>query len=412
MTKNNQFKEKLLKIIKNQLFWVLLLALISLFIKLINLNYPDWQIFDEIYYYNFGKDYLSNNYFFDVHPSLGKLIIAIGLFLFNQSLFGARFFQALLGSSLIYILYILSSKIFKNKTIGLFAAILVFFETSIFIESRYALINIFIVFFSLISYYYFWLFRDKKNIKYFFYSLFFTSLAVSVKWTASANLLVYFMFILFDKESFTIVVNYLYKNFFKFIFYIFVSLIFPYLLLFIPDYLKGDRFISWHYNAYVFHKNLNGSHPYASRWYKWFLDLRPVWLEYKETTSKEVIGIIEYGNPLIIYGSTLSFVYLFIKNFFVKNKALMLILLTITINTIPWIIITRESFYYHFIPILPFMIILLAYILNEFYKKNKFIVILYLIYTGCFFLYFWPFLNGLLIPFTGYTNRIIFSFLR
>lgn len=402
------------KIYKNYLFWVILLVVFSLIIKLVNLNCPDWQIFDEIYYYNFAKDYLNNNYFFDVHPPLGKLFISLGIFIFKGSLFGARFFQVLASSSIIYIIYLLVNKLFKNKTIAFFAAILMFFETSMFVEGRYALINIFIVFFTLISFYYFVNFIENKKINFFYLSLFFTSLAISVKWTATINLLIYFIFILIDKNTRNILIDNILKNIFKFIFWIFVSLFLPYLIIFLPDYFKGEKFISWHYNAYMFHKNLISHHPYASSWYKWFLDLRPVWFEYRETPDKLVLGIIEYGNPFIIIASTISFLHVLIKEKFYQNKFLFLIIISVFANIIPWILIKREAFFYHFIPILPFMLIILSYTLFKIFQNKKIRILFYIYFAFIifFFLWFWPLLNGILISFDGYTSRIIFSFLR
>ncbi|EAY15251.1 Dolichyl-phosphate-mannose-protein mannosyltransferase, putative [Trichomonas vaginalis G3] len=41
------------------------------------IQYPEARIFDEIYFGNFTNYYLRNEYFFDIHPPLGKLIFAL-----------------------------------------------------------------------------------------------------------------------------------------------------------------------------------------------------------------------------------------------------------------------------------------------------------------------------------------------
>ncbi len=403
------------KILKDKILLVVLgLVLISLVLHLINLSWPDWQIFDEIYYFNWGKDYLASRYFFDVHPPLGKLFISLGLFIFNNSLFGARFFQAVIGSFSIYLIYYLANLLFKNKTAGLFAAILFSLETSIFIESRFALINIFIIFFTILSYISFWTYRENAKLKYFYYSLIFASLAISVKWTGASILAVYAIFIIWDSKTRKLFFLNFKKGFKHFLIFLILSLLsfaMPYVLIFSIDYIKGENVVEWHKQAYNFHKNLKGNHPYASKWYTWFLDIRPIWLEFKQTPESYVVGINEVGNPIILWAGTMSIIFNLFWAIVKRNKALLLVLLTIFISTIPWIFISRESFYYHFIPIIPFVILSLTYMMYVMYVRWKlyFVSIGIIVFALTFFVWYWPLLNGILIPYQGYNERVIFS---
>lgn len=398
------FKDKISLIV----FGVIILALI---LRLYKLGWPDWQVFDEIYYYNFGHDYLVGNYFFDVHPPLGKLFISLGLTIFNNSIFGARFFQVIAGVVSLYFIYRLSFELFKNKTIALFALILLFLETSFFIESRYALINIFIVVFTLPAYIYFWRYRETPKDAYLYYSLLFVSLATCVKWTGAATYLVFVIFILLDKKIRENFINTFSNNIFIKVILCSTMIIVPYVVLFIPDMLKGETFTNWHLQALNFHKNLVGNHPYASRWYKWIIDARPIWIEFKQTPNSDVIGIVEVGNIVILWTAIVAFIANIINVIKKKNFPLLLILLTIVVNIIPWILIKRESFYYHFIPIIPFVIISCAYFLAYLYKNKylKMLVVLIFILAACFFIWFLPLLIGEKISFTGYDQRVIFD---
>jgi len=406
-------KSKFIQIIdKNkELIFVALILIFALFLRLYYLNLPDWQIFDEIYYYNFGKDYLAGNYFFDVHPPLGKLFISAGLWLFNDSLFGARFFQAIAGVCLICFIYKLAKIIFKNKTIAIFSIILAFFETSLFVESRYALINIFLVLFMCISATCFWQWRETGKANYFYFTLFFISLAICVKWTGIMNLGAYIIFLFFDKKSRILLLNFIKNKPIINCLKIILILIIPYLLLYLPDYIKGDRFIWWHEQAYGFHKNLISHHPYASRWYTWFFNIRPIWLEFRQTPGGKVFGILEVGNLVIIWGATIALIYNLIYCFIKKNLGLLFILLIILINILPWIAIRRESFYYHFIPVLPYLIVGLGFFLYQIWSQKilRFLVIIYFTFTIAFFIWYWPLLVGREIPFAGYNQRVIFN---
>lgn len=402
-------------IFKNRIaIFIIGLIFLSLILHLSHLSWPDWQIFDEIYYFNWGGDYLRQVYFFDVHPPLGKLIVSLGLSIFGNSIFGARFFQAIAGVSLIYIIYNFANILFKNKTVALFAAILFFLETSIFIESRFALINIFIIFFSLLSFTTFWKYKETKEIKYFYFSLLFSSLATSVKWTGASCLLVYAIFIIFDREMRTLFFSNFKKSgnyIFKFILISFLAIVLPYILIFTIDIVKGDNFNTWHKQAYDFHKNLKGSHPYASSWYQWYLDIRPIWFEFKQTPDGDIVGINQIGNPIILWVGTISIFFNIIWAFIKKKSSLFLVLIAITVNTVPWIFIKRESFYYHFIPIIPFLILSLSYFLYLIYDKwkLKIIAIGILILALGFFVWYWPLLNGIKIPFKSYNERILFK---
>lgn len=386
---------------------IVIAVLILFFIlKLFLINYPSWQIFDEIYYYNWAHDYLINRNFFDVHPPLGKLFISLGEILFNNSLFGARFFQALAGSIIIYYLYIFAKLLFKNKAISIFVVILSIFETSLFIESRLALINIFIPLFLIPSAYHFWKFREKSEAKDFYLSLLFISLATAVKWTAIFAFPVYILFFFAD--------NVVYKAFFKnlkeykilFLIISFLSLIGPYFLTTLFDIQNGWNIVEWHVKSFNFHHTLKGNHPYASPWYKWFLDLRPIWLDYRQNSQSNVFGIIEIGNPFVVIGGTIALILSIPLIWITKNIKVAYLTLLVFFLTLPWVIISRESFYYHFIPILPFIIMILAYFLGLIYKtKVKFLVIIFLLFSIGFFIWYWPLLNGLEVPYKTYLER-------
>ena len=400
------------KILKDKTLLIVLgIIALALFLRLYNLSWPDWQVFDEIYYYNFGHDYLVGNYFFDVHPPLGKLFISLGLSLFNNSIYGARFFQVIAGAIILYSIYILALELFKDKRVALFSIILLFLETSFFIESRYALINIFIVLFTVPAYICFWRYREIQKDTYLYYSLFFASLSVCVKWTGAATFAVFVAFICLDEKTRTLFVKTFSDNIFAKIILCSCTIVLPYILLFIPDAIKGESFTTWHLQAFNFHKNLIGTHPYASKWYQWILDARPIWIEFKQNANSDVIGIVEVGNVVILWTALIAFfaniVYIIKK----KNMPLLLVILTILFNLIPWMIIKRESFYYHFIPMIPFVIISCAYFLGNLYKNKylKIIVAIVLVLAACFFIWFFPLLVGEKISFSSYDKRIIFG---
>ena len=55
---------------------IVFLAFLALGMRLWRFEYPDSVIFDEVYFGNFTNWYIKQSYFFDIHPPLGKLIMA------------------------------------------------------------------------------------------------------------------------------------------------------------------------------------------------------------------------------------------------------------------------------------------------------------------------------------------------
>ena len=56
--------------------WVLLILILSAFLRLPFLDYPDRTLFDEVIYTNFAIHIIHEAPFFDIHPPLGRLIFA------------------------------------------------------------------------------------------------------------------------------------------------------------------------------------------------------------------------------------------------------------------------------------------------------------------------------------------------
>ena len=52
------------------------LSVIAAALRLFKINYPAQVVFDEVHFGGFANRYLQREYYFDVHPPLGKLLIA------------------------------------------------------------------------------------------------------------------------------------------------------------------------------------------------------------------------------------------------------------------------------------------------------------------------------------------------
>ncbi len=153
---------------------VILLGL-SLAMRFWILDRFDFFVFDEVYFARFAVDYINQQVFYDVHPPLGKLIIALGTKLSNELAFllgvnlapddylkgpfGYRCANALIGSFIplfmagiaLNLARLSGQRELRARTFGLLAGLLTLLDGFLLTESRYAFNNIALIFFGLLG---------------------------------------------------------------------------------------------------------------------------------------------------------------------------------------------------------------------------------------------------------------------
>jgi dolichyl-phosphate-mannose-protein mannosyltransferase len=127
------------------------IALLSILTRFWQLDGVADIVFDEVYYPKYAQAYLNGTVQFDAHPPLGKYLIALGIQVWGYNPIGYRWITALIGS-LVPILtcslvYVLSDRRSWALLVGLFTAC----DGLLLVESRYGLINTFMVAFGLLS---------------------------------------------------------------------------------------------------------------------------------------------------------------------------------------------------------------------------------------------------------------------
>ncbi|PIP18267.1 MAG: hypothetical protein COX42_01835 [Parcubacteria group bacterium CG23_combo_of_CG06-09_8_20_14_all_35_6] len=430
---------KLLK--ENYLLFILLaLALITRFLFL---SYPAEVVFDEVHFGKFVSSYFNHQYYFDIHPPLGKLAIAgfAKLFDFNPNigfekigeaanaytLFILRFLPALLGSLFVLIIYQLVIVLGGSKKAAFLAGFLIIFDNAFLVESKFILVDNFLFFFGFLAILLFLISRKQENIfkKYLFYfsSIICSGLAFSIKWTGLSFLGIILLFILFDflkkislKEFFELFV----KTFFLIIIFLFVYILpfifhFKFLTLSGPgdafmsqDFQKtlikenqeiktmsfGSKFIELNQKMYSYNVGLIKGHADSSKWNEWPFLKKPVWYWEKKDIDK-LANIYLMGNPLIWFSAGLAVFWGIYRLFKTKNEAYFLLLVGYFANLLPYILVTRAAFLYHYLPALVFAIIILALWIG---KSKKTFYFSYLITVLLIFLIVSPISYGIFLP--------------
>ncbi|WP_121969499.1 phospholipid carrier-dependent glycosyltransferase [Leptolyngbya sp. BC1307] len=399
----------------------------------------DALVFDEIYFVKFAHAYLTGVPQFDAHPPLGKYLIAAGIWLsahwpFSNWPFTAapeglapfsyRWMNALVGSFVplvvMGIAYTLGRRQREAKrwTFTLLAGGFVAIDGLFVTESRYALINIYMVFFGLLGH---WLWLQAsigsgkgRVFKGILRTLAAVALgaAVAVKW----NGLGYWLSLLIweawrgkwfkrsqplkalSKKALSQAL--LYGGFIPALTY---SLIWwPHL------YLSGERLLSLHAALFTFHQRLAASgHPDCSQWYTWPLLIKPIAYWY-ETVGLQAYTVNNLGNPALWWLSSSAVILLFIvrmrqvKNLLMRAKATpanptvqnlsAYLLIGYAANWLPWMVISRCTFIYLYMPAAAFSFIMLAWLLSEWlHSPQKWVRVMALVMLGAIALsfFFW-----------------------
>ncbi len=392
-----QFKEKI---------WLLLLLilLISFALRIWHLGRINEFIFDEVYFVNFAKNYLNGTAFFDIHPPLGKLILALGIKIFGDNPIGWRIMPAIFGTLLILVGY-LTGKEIGGKVTGIFTAAILSLDGMLLVYSRIGLIDIFLVCFIMLSFYSFLKFSNTNKLVYIILASIFLGLGASVKYIGALIFLVFILIAFLKKVP-------LKQNFWKYLIFIILVPLVIYLGFFLFNFHNKDFFqkvVEWHIQSFNYNLYLTDSHPYGSKWWGWFLLLRPIWLYYKDNNGK-LIGVDGIGNPLI-WWSFAVVLPLLIWDSIKKRQIPLMILAGFLVFWLFWAPVKRVLFLYHALPSFTFLVLGLALYLNDVWRKPfwRTWVLVYFLILLLIFIFFLPIWIGLPLNSPALYHRLWFK---
>jgi predicted membrane-bound dolichyl-phosphate-mannose-protein mannosyltransferase len=89
------------------------------------------------------------------HPPLAKLMIAFSMLLIGNNGYGFRLPSVVFGTLSILVLYLLLKRVSGDKLLSLIAAFLFSFDNLVFVHSRIATLDIFVLFFMILGFYWY-----------------------------------------------------------------------------------------------------------------------------------------------------------------------------------------------------------------------------------------------------------------
>lgn len=377
-------------------------------------SYLNGTYFDEIYHARTAYEHLRRLEPYEwTHPPLGKIIIALGIAIWGMNPFGFRIMGVIVGSLMIILFYALAHVFFENERYALFATFLFTFEFMHFVQARIATIDTYVVFFILGAYYFLLRYlknQEKVDYQALLLSGIFFGCGAATKWTAIyagvGMAILFFSDLCKRRRRNSLSSKMMWRKLFPFCVAVFIIIpLFLYSLSYVPYILVPGHGVwdIWKYQGqmYRYHKNLEVNHPFATPWWQWPAMIRPIWLyQGKGLPVGKISSIVSLGNPAIWWlGALLLLALLFFPKLR-KISSLSLILSGFFSQYLPWILVPRITFIYHYYGCVPFLILLIGAFfkrLEELSLPYKRWVWMYGITVVALFVMFYPILSGKMV---------------
>lgn len=375
-----------------ELLWLILLAAVT---RLTAITHPRAIVFDEVYFRETALRYLEGSYFFDLHPPLGKLLLAgwgklLGVSATAQSTDPAvvlRILPALAGVALIAVFYLLLRELTASRRVATFGAALLLLDNAFLVESRLILIDSMLLLFGLGALTLYLASRHRTGRAHWILlasSALLAGMAASTKLTGLAALgvigLVWFARTVRERVSWRralpqvglllVIPAVVYVSVFAVHFQLlpnsgpgdaFMTQRFQSTLVGNPNYDPAaqmsftDKFVEINKAIRTYELSLNDStHPYSSTWVNWPILKRPIYYWTGTTSTGERGYIYLQGNPVIWWGLLVGVAMVAVgwlrrPERFERYRGTMALLgLAWLANFLPFALIERPMFLYHY----------------------------------------------------------------
>jgi dolichyl-phosphate-mannose-protein mannosyltransferase len=353
---------------------VLLLAVftaaVGVWARLYNLGFPGERIWDEIYFPVMARKYLEDVGFFDLHPPLGKFIMAVSIALLGDTPIGWRLMPALFGVAMIPLGGVLGWHYFKERVGGLLLATFIAGETFLVAYSRTGIMDGFLVFFMLATLLSAALAGRRGHV---LWTAVLLGLTISIKW-AALPVVVPAGYILWRKG---LLRPFLAGLWVSAIIYVVIVYIGQLVNVTANPWQAWRETWAWHIEAA---EKITAAIPnsWSSPWWSWPIMLRPIRVSPLYANAEGQLQVITaIGNPVLWYGSTLAVIagLVEVARRLIARKPIMddplvPILLGYVFLLLPWVPSTRIPYIYNYLPSYAFALMALVYWLCRLWRRR------------------------------------------
>ena len=359
-----------------------------------------------------------------VHPPLGKWEIALGIKTFGMREFGWRFSSAVAGTAVVLLTAVIAQLLFGSAVWTFAAGLLIAVENLNVVMSRTGLLDVHLEFWILLGFLFVlldrrWLERrqgaadavaapishdDDPSVDpaapapvvspvwrpWRFAAGAALGAGMAVKWSGAFALFAVLLIAMiwetsrrhrgaigwpgafgraFGRESFGIV----------------LALVLTPIAVYLLTWAPWMHHFGWDWHVWVknmgetwrFHRNgiewtkldpdtqlLTPTHPYYARAWKWILLLRPISFYVKDygPNTEQVLAI---GNPFLFWGNVVAIPFVALAWRRLRDWRAGFLTIALLGQYLPWFLIGRPTFFFYVLPLTPFMVLGVTYVLRE-----------------------------------------------
>ena len=344
---------------------------------------PDRYIFDEVYHAYTAGQYVAGNrdayvwytkapqkgvaYMWN-HPPLAVHLISIGIRLWGDRSFGWRFMSAVFGAIGLVVAYYLGLALTRSVGVALLATFLLWMDGLYFVQARTGMLDVFGVVFmtaALLQFHHYWSAPPERAGRRLPAVGLFLGLAIAAKWNAAyASGLIGLAAIVrtvWDARRGAGGTSWV-RNLAWIALGLGVIPVALYLLAYVPFFLVGhglSDFVELQRQIYVYHSKLTATHAYQSTWWQWPLVQRPVWYHVTRLPTGTA-NIYALANPILHWALLPAVLWAMAWWGRRRDPALLTVAIGFFGQWLPWALVPRISFAYHFLPVVPFGCVALA----------------------------------------------------
>ena len=422
---------------------------------------PTWHnsmYFDEIYHARTGYEHAHALYTYETtHPPLGKVFMSLCIDAMGMTPFAWRFAGALCGVLMVPAMYLLAKQLLRKTRWAALCAGLMAADCMHFTQTRIATIDSFPVLFMMLMF----LFMVRWMQMSFYHQRFgrtlvplalsgaFMGLAIASKWIGCYGAVG--LALLFFSRFYELWRQYRHAKTHReedpafaraaalfprygaatiaacVLFFVIIPIAI-YVLSYIP-YLRAYGEVTWNLKTFEriwdaqvlmfdYHKNLVAEHYFGSPWYEWPLIIKPIWYYNGDFNAPGMASsILSFGNPAVWWTGFAGI--LFVLAWSLKHnvmpalrivsgrddaydRALPVIAVGFLSAYLPWVLVSRLTFIYHYFASVPFIILAAAQGLRYMERKNRRLALtlawlLAALAAALFFAYY-PLASGIEVP--------------
>ncbi len=398
---------------------LILLSLTAFFFILTYTRLADvpYKYFDEADYTGGGlalaQLMIPSSQYTDPHPPLAKIIIGLGVLAFGQNPTGWRVSEAVAGTLMIPLLFLLGRRMFGPGLASIVAPFLLTLDFMHFVLAKLAILDGIFGLLTLLmqlAFYEYYRYARRYSYRHSTSRMIFAGItfgiAFAAKWPAAFSLLGFgavFLYMTLKRvqRSRSEQKAWL-KTALRTLIIALLCLIlasFIYLLAWLPYIVGGwsvNLVLFWQTIMYQYHTALHHTFAYDSRFWSWPLMLTPIPLIYYYPKFFQVAEILMIGNPAI-WWATYPILAVSLLQVIRKHDATLAYLLVAFLSSwLPFALVNRFQIIYYYYVSLPMLILIVSYWLQYASTRSigKAAVAAYLAIVVALFTLFYPILTA------------------